>query len=505
MEDSVLSTRQFDSASMPEWLLERLSQCRSLPSVPGVVLEILRLGQEDRGGTAEVAAAIMRDPALTAKVLRVANSAAYGGCSHATTVDRAVSMLGINASMSLALGFSFVHGIRGSEKGGFDHRAYWRRSAISAVASRAIGSADGLPLPGDEMFVAGLLQDIGMLVLSQAVPEIYGPIVAASQGDHVKLSQLEWDRLETDHAAVGRWMAEQWKLPEPLQLAIAFSHMHTAADIENAPPLMRCVALGGKIAEVWCVADTRRATAEARRDSISIFEMSPERFDAVLQVVAGDLKGATADLEIEIESQEEIYHLLDLAREALVTLNLRSQQIADEMRSRAETDRLTSLPNRATFDAVLEKEFKRGVERKSPVSILFADIDHFKNVNDTHGHAVGDTVLAWVAGRLHHAIRPADMLARFGGEEFIAVIPNVDANVAKIIAERLRAAVASERCPIREGQTIPITISVGCATMTEQRPFKSATELVEAADRCLYTAKREGRNRVAVLGACGVA
>lgn len=489
---------------LPDRLLERLRNCRSLPSVPGVVLEILRIGQDEEAGTAEVAAAIMRDPALTAKVLRVANSALYGGCAQATTVDRAVSMIGLNASMSLALGFSFVHRVHGSEKGGFDHRAYWRRSVISAVASRSVGAADGLPLPGDELFVAGLLQDIGMLVLSQAVPEIYGPLVVASQGDHLKLTQLEWDRLGTDHAAAGSWMAAEWKLPEPLQLAIANSHMHSPSDIENSPPLMRCVAMGGAIAEIWCVQDTRRATAEARRDSISLFEMSPERFDTVLQSVAGDLKGATADLEIEIESQEEIYHLLDLAREALVTLNLRSQQLADEMRSRAETDRLTSLPNRATFDAVVEKEFRRGVERRRPVSILFADIDHFKHVNDTYGHGVGDIVLAWVAGKLHHAIRPSDMLARFGGEEFVAVIPDVGEDVARVIAERLRSTVAAEKCPIPGGESLAVTVSVGCATMTEQRPFKSAAELIESADRCLYTAKREGRNRVAVLGSCAV-
>ncbi|HLG72660.1 MAG TPA: diguanylate cyclase [Chloroflexota bacterium] len=163
---------------------------------------------------------------------------------------------------------------------------------------------------------------------------------------------------------------------------------------------------------------------------------------------------------------------------------------AAEMEQQALTDELTGLPNRRAFDHHLDR-LVRAVERGSQFSMLMLDIDHFKKVNDTHGHAAGDRVLQELADTLQSRIRVSDVAARVGGEEFAVLLPRASASEAARVAEALRVAV-QERDIRWNGRRIPITISIGVAD--------SAVEgsIAEAADAALYRAKANGRNVVVV-------
>jgi len=160
-------------------------------------------------------------------------------------------------------------------------------------------------------------------------------------------------------------------------------------------------------------------------------------------------------------------------------------------------DPLTGLFNRRHFVSVLQREIDVAARTGEPALLLMIDIDHFKRINDTHGHLVGDLVLQAVAKCLAHCIRPMDTLARYGGEEFAIVIPNCVPKVGQAVAERVLRAVEAMEIPVGLGAPMRATISVGGAYAPEW--VRSTTALwIDRADNQLYRAKHEGRNRVSI-------
>jgi len=162
----------------------------------------------------------------------------------------------------------------------------------------------------------------------------------------------------------------------------------------------------------------------------------------------------------------------------------------------ALTDPLTGLYDRAYLDRHLDELIKRVHQDGITAAVLMFDIDHFKQVNDTHGHDAGDDVLRELAARTLNSVRSVDLVARQGGEEFVVVMPETDLSIAAAVAERLRAAVAREPFTVKaDGQNISITISVG---VTSAAAGDDRERMLKRADIALYMAKNQGRNRVVV-------
>jgi two-component system cell cycle response regulator len=162
----------------------------------------------------------------------------------------------------------------------------------------------------------------------------------------------------------------------------------------------------------------------------------------------------------------------------------------------ALTDPLTGLFNRRYMETHVGTLVDRSAARGKPLSVLILDIDYFKSINDTFGHDAGDDVLREFADRLKKSIRGIDLACRYGGEEFVVVMPDTDLGVAALVGERIRRRIASEPFPVGQGaRQVEVTISVGIAA--RMGPQDNASQILKRADEALYRAKRDGRNRVA--------
>jgi len=160
----------------------------------------------------------------------------------------------------------------------------------------------------------------------------------------------------------------------------------------------------------------------------------------------------------------------------------------------ASTDTLTLLYNRRHFEQVIKREIDRRNRYKLALSVVMIDIDHFKSINDTYGHEAGDKALRRVASVITESARTADIIARFGGEEFVAVLPQTEPESAVVFAERTRAALEKEEFVI-DGNQINLTMSLGVAGITAKGGLTDPETMMKEADRALYDAKNGGRNR----------
>jgi two-component system cell cycle response regulator len=221
--------------------------------------------------------------------------------------------------------------------------------------------------------------------------------------------------------------------------------------------------------------------------------------------------GSTNGTFVDGEPVREARRLEDGGRIQMGRDTVLKFSIQDELEMRATRrlyesamhDPLTGVYNRRYLDDHLQSEFAFAARHGTSLSLLLIDADHFKRINDTWGHAAGDTALRALAEDLRRSVRAEDMIARFGGEEFAVLAREINAEGARAVAERIRGLV--EGNPVRfeppagteggAGQLVAITVSIGVATMTAQRIFASADALLEAADEALYRAKEAGRNR----------
>lgn len=499
-------------------LQKRLELAPSLPTLPSVALRIVEMGQQPEVDPAEVSRLIACDPALAARIMRAANSGFYAQRRRVENLRQAVMALGINAALTLALSFTLTRSLPAEGGAGLDYGRFWHRALVTGTASRCIGEALGR-VNTEELMLAGLLQDLGMLALDAAMPERYGEIVARSSG-HEALYLEERQALGTDHGEVGEWLMNRWQLPR--YLAIGAPGAHDPESVPHEPDEaqhLRIMAASSVVADVWSAEESEAAGLEAAALCHQLFGWAPEDLADVTNTISSEAPALARLFEMEFDRERDLVAIADQAREALTLRNLQMiQEAADvhrrsrelevqnrALREQAERDPLTELRNRRNLASKLEQEFEAATRNGWPLVIAFVDLDHFKHINDRYGHPVGDTVLYRVAGALRSQVRQGDILARYGGEEFLLGLPGIGPDAADRVLERLSGAVAGiavER-PDAPGaeNSVSVTASVGYAAHTEAHRFASLDALIRAADEALYEAKREGRNRVIHWGA----
>jgi two-component system cell cycle response regulator len=188
----------------------------------------------------------------------------------------------------------------------------------------------------------------------------------------------------------------------------------------------------------------------------------------------------------------------------IIAICLESALSQERLKRVGLTDALTGVQNRRYFEHRCPVEIAQARRYKHPLACMFLDIDKFKRINDTHGHQMGDEVLRSVAGIIQSQLRSGDTIARFGGEEFVVLLPQSELHHACQIAERIRACIETTQLPLPSGQLVRMSISIGLAMLPAKTAAEAipqlAADLVAAADKALYQAKHKGRNRVEWVG-----
>ena len=227
---------------------------------------------------------------------------------------------------------------------------------------------------------------------------------------------------------------------------------------------------------------------EDKNPSAYVVASEPSQVMDIPQEVLWDMISASHQVT------RNMLHILSLRVRFSNVVIAESLQHQQEYMRHATIDALTGLHNRRWLDSMFEQEMLHSRRENTPLTLLMIDVDNFKNYNDTHGHIAGDYALIAVADALRGAIRPNDMLARFGGEEFALLLTEANQDESLIIAERLRQTVAYSEVVNDKGENLPsVTVSIGLAALIEQ---ETLAEFIADADTALYDAKRQGRNRV---------
>jgi diguanylate cyclase (GGDEF)-like protein len=480
----------------------RIAAASNLPSPPAVAARLIDIANSPDIVMTEVVDVLRTDAALSAKLLRLANSPLYACRRHIGTLQQAVMMLGLDAVLTASLSLTLIcdHASMGYTKLSF--RAYWRRSVYSAVSAQMLARrCPGAPCA--DAFLAALLQDIGILVIARVEPDAYAALLATDT--HEQIAAVEMAALGTDHAEIGASLLESWNLPKHIVTAVRGSHDMGPGD----SPLAAIVAVSGLLADaidgnpiaLTAAADAALQLgvddnsfsamiadiADALPDLAPVLNASPPPADTLAQMAAEVIMGRLINSRAETD---RLRHDLN-----------RAESLATEMQRQNDLDPLTQSLSRRALERALAEQFGHYERFGWAMTVLFVDIDEFKSVNDQFGHQGGDHVLNASVAMIRSSLRDGDIVGRFGGDEFLVILPGVGSAEGAIVANRIverfrRSPIANTTGPPRVQ-----TVSIGIASSESLEPRATVQDLLACADAALYEVKHNGRDGYATATA----
>lgn len=505
-----------------EEVLDHVLKSHSLPTLSLVASKLIEITGRQETTINDITQLIAQDISLSTKVLKVVNSAFYNFPNEVGNIQQAVAILGTNAVRSLVLSFSFLRMEKSRRVGGFDYQQFWEQSLATAVAAKMIAGQIKLGVDSEEVFTAGLLQNIGILIMAQAYPRIYDEILAEADKDPngPTLTELEEARIGANHTFIGNSATKHWHFPLTLSEPILFHHSPEGFTDKNPEiaKLIRVSYLAGLVTSILYSNRPLSFADQFRRHAQRMLGLTGDNVDRILENVNQEVAKAAEYFGLKIGGTKSIPEILQKANIELSLLNMSYEQMNRELveaklvlkklnaellvKNRylegiANLDGLTKVFNHRYFQESLDRELNRAIRFGHPLSLLMIDLDLFKTVNDSFGHQFGDFVLRETCQVWLGQLRDYDVLARYGGEEFAVLLPETSGEEAAVVAEKLRAAIAEHE--YREGKTrYTVTASYGLATLNSEVAEISKDELIKRADSALYEAKKKGRNRVEV-------
>ncbi len=278
---------------------ERICQIDKLPSPPALAAELLGLTAKEDVKISDIAALIERDPALTARLLKLCNSAAFGLRHEVASVERAAVMLGIRQIKCLSLGFMILDNSDMNIPDGFDYEHYWRRASVTAVAARALAEKTN-PILSGEAFVAGLVLDIGVLLLSSVEPDLYKSVLHTQERTNqqhpaagARLHTIEESLFGIGHPEAGRILLEHWGLPEIVYVPVGVHHTPQSFDgDERVKALVNIVSVAGEIGNLFCEENKSENLERVMRICSAFFTLGEQEVHDLLTKVGDDARQA---------------------------------------------------------------------------------------------------------------------------------------------------------------------------------------------------------------------
>jgi len=499
---------------------EHIWNSSSLPTLPAVATRLLDLMRCPETVISDVVQIVKVDPAISAKLIKAANSSYFGLRSEVKTIERAVPLLGTTAATTLALSFALTDDAlqKGSLSG--HYQAYWKQSIVQAAAAERF-AAKFTDRDPSEFFLAGLLLDIGRLAMLKTIPQTYGPFLETLGSTAQSLAEQETSAIGCHHAQIGARLLQNWKFPTAIVQAVEYHELpiDELAKLEQEADflLYSILAFAGTVGEYLCGSAQGQSLQRLRAIAARWFSLDHSQLEHFLSDCnhriqqSGDLlhvnmAGVESSTELMLQANEQLVQLALQAQAVNTQAELQNAELIKEktrleednrlLQSKAIHDSLTKLYNRNFFDEALARECHQCQRQAEPLAIIMADIDHFKSVNDTYGHLGGDAILSQVASRMQGSIRNTDIIARHGGEEFVILVHKPTDKGLATLSERLRAAVADAPF-VFEGRSLSVTCSLGTAiAIPGRRERNIGHRLITSADQALYAAKSAGRNRV---------
>ncbi|MDR3629456.1 MAG: GGDEF domain-containing protein [Desulfocapsaceae bacterium] len=485
-----------------------------LPSPPAIALKILDAVRRDDESLDELAEIIKTDPALTARILKLANSSLYRLPGSVDTLAQATILIGTQALKNIALSFVIIEGFQGAPQGSFNFDLFWRRAVCAAVAAEVLAENTGLK--DRDIFVSSLLQDIGVLTLFLADMTSFTEVVDGKRISGKSTCEAEKEKFGFDHAEVGCHLLTTWKLPPAICQSILWHHAGEPAEPYRKTALI--LGLADKISSMYHGTQCNRKSIEVHQSLNALYGIEHERIDDIIDKIGvksleimeyfsippGNMKPFSVIMQEANEelgrlnySYEQIVLELTQAKQNAERLAIELKRSNDKLRELALRDGLTSLYNHRYFYEVLETQIQNSKRYGHPLSLMILDIDHFKKVNDTYGHPVGDLVLRETSKTLVKLVRRSDIVARYGGEEFAIILPETGLASARVLAQRLRRGVEQQTVQY-DDKLISVTISIGLVSSDMNDAEIMRESFIFKSDHALYKAKSNGRNRVEV-------
>jgi diguanylate cyclase (GGDEF)-like protein len=466
-----------------------------------LAMQIVQKASEPDTSTAELARLAEADAGFAVRLLAVVNSPVNGFATRISSVRQAASLLGSRGIQNIALGLC----VTGMAPIGPLGELLIALSVRRACAASRIAELARLPNPS-EYFATGLLLEVGLLLLAKDKLEKIPSLARTPSAARIVREKAEGI---TPHPLSGSGLAKRWNLPAEMIQAIEHHHDPSPLDV----PFARVAWVAERVAAVFEGGDAAAMRAGAigalgalkiqRVDAEALFQELPQRVQQASSALGRGLAAQPTLDEVLTNANARLLELnsqyQDLVRN-MEKLIAEKDELVDQLKKAnahltelASTDGLTKLLNRRAFLEAAVRDIARARRSNAPLAFALFDVDHFKRVNDTYGHQVGDDVLRAVANAAKSAAREGDILGRYGGEEFAMVFPNADVGTGATAADRIRRAIHAVEFTAGS-QRFNVSASFGVTQLT---PEDTTVEAIAArADAALYRAKHEGRNRV---------